>query len=495
MAVFTHSEDDEIEYGLANLVEGGDAAKFGLGFLGGVGVFGFAVDSMDLFGADAKRIKQELAGCQEIGLRVSRRNAAFVREEEMNMIDVVAFGTDLRHDGLVKGLRNPAAGERNVKREAIGNGLNEVAGGGFGERLGGGEILEFDGHRKPSGARAATRPPISFDRLGIAPGVAGLGEEVFGGDRAPGAGGIEFAVGEGFAFPTFADGIDNAPRGFDFVAADEEGGVTGKGFEKEAFVGFGCVCAELAVVAEMHAHRADLQARAGNFAVEAQGDSFVGLEPQRDGVGVEFLSALGGEKDVRGVAELDADFAGAQGKRFAGAQIKRDAGPAPIINPELQRDVRFDVGIGFYLFFLPIAGTELAIHDAGEVLAADDLFGNVGGRERTDRFEEFYFFIANRFGVERDRRFHRDKGEDLEQMVLDHVADGASFLVVTTAAADAKFFGDGDLDVIDRLAVPELFEDGVRKTEHQNVLNGFLAEVMVDAEDLFFVGVTREVRV
>jgi hypothetical protein len=135
MAVFAHAEDDEIENGLAGIVEGSDAAKFRLGFLGGVGVFGFAVDTMDLFGADVERIIQELASGQEIGLWIGGRNAAFVREEEVDVIDVAAFGTDLGHDGLVKRLSNPTAGERNVKGDAIGNGLNEVAGGGFGKRL------------------------------------------------------------------------------------------------------------------------------------------------------------------------------------------------------------------------------------------------------------------------------------------------------------------------------------------------------------------------
>ena len=62
----------------------------------------------------------------------------------------------------------------------------------------------------------------------VAPVVVGLGEEIFGGDGAPGAGAVEFAVGEGFAFPAFADAVDDAPGGFDFVAADEKGGVAGQ---------------------------------------------------------------------------------------------------------------------------------------------------------------------------------------------------------------------------------------------------------------------------
>ncbi len=71
-------------------------------------------------------------------------------------------------------------------------------------------------------------------------------------------------------------------------------------------------------------------------------------------------------------------------------------------------------------------------------------------------------------------------------MVLHHVADCASFLVITTAVADAEFFADGDLNVINGFAVPEPLENGIGKAEHQNVLHGFLAKIMVNAANLRF---------
>jgi hypothetical protein len=45
------------------------------------------------------------------------------------------------------------------------------------------------------------------------------------------------------------------------------------------------------------------------------------------------------------------------------------------------------------------------------------------------------------------------------------------------------------------LAGPELFENRVRKPEHQNILHRFLAEVMVDAEDLLLMGKLGEFRI
>ena len=70
-------------------------------------------------------------------------------------------------------------------------------------------------------------------------------------------------------------------------------------------------------------------------------------------------------------------------------------------------------------------------------------------------------------------------------MVLDHVADGAGLLVVGRAAFDAEGLGDGDLDVVDVLAVPDRLEYAVGEPEREDVLHRLLAEVMVDAIDLF----------
>ena len=77
-------------------------------------------------------------------------------------------------------------------------------------------------------------------------------------------------------------------------------------------------------------------------------------------------------------------------------------------------------------------------------------------------------------------------------MVLHHVAQRTGFLVITATVADADFFADGELDGIHRFAVPEALENGIGKAEHQNVLHGFLAQIMVDAEHLRLVRVTRQ---
>ena len=59
-----------------------------------------------------------------------------------------------------------------------------------------------------------------------------------------------------------------------------------------------------------------------------------------------------------------------------------------------------------------------------------------------------------------------------------------ALLVVAGAALDADRLGDGDLDVVDVVAVPDRLEQDVGEAEGEDVLDRFLAEVVVDAVDL-----------
>ena len=72
-------------------------------------------------------------------------------------------------------------------------------------------------------------------------------------------------------------------------------------------------------------------------------------------------------------------------------------------------------------------------------------------------------------------------------MVLHHVAQRAGLLVVAGPRADAFLLGDGDLHVVDVLLVEQRLEDAVGEAQHEDVLDGFLAEVVIDAVDLPFV--------
>ena len=86
-----------------------------------------------------------------------------------------------------------------------------------------------------------------------------------------------------------------------------------------------------------------------------------------------------------------------------------------------------------------------------------------------------------RFGA--DGRFHRQQGDDLEQVVLHDVADRPDRVVERPAALDPDALGHRDLHAAHVVAVPHRLEQGVREPEDQQVLDALLAEVVVDAED------------
>ena len=72
----------------------------------------------------------------------------------------------------------------------------------------------------------------------------------------------------------------------------------------------------------------------------------------------------------------------------------------------------------------------------------------------------------------------------MHQVILEHVAHDAGFLVILAARFHAHCLRCRDLDVRDPPPVPQWLEDRVCKPQHQYVLDGLLAEKVVDPVDL-----------
>jgi len=84
-------------------------------------------------------------------------------------------------------------------------------------------------------------------------------------------------------------------------------------------------------------------------------------------------------------------------------------------------------------------------------------------------------------------RLHGRQREDLEQVVLHHVAESARLLVVARTGTDALFLGHRDLNVVHVPLVHQRLENAVRKPQHQDVLDRFLSEIVIDSIDLLLV--------
>src|ERR1035438_333213 len=68
-------------------------------------------------------------------------------------------------------------------------------------------------------------------------------------------------------------------------------------------------------------------------------------------------------------------------------------------------------------------------------------------------------------------------------MILNDVANGADFFIETAPALHAEFLGHGDLYIPDVIAIPDRLEKRIGEAEVQEILHGFLAQIVIDAKD------------
>ena len=127
---------------------------------------------------------------------------------------------------------------------------------------------------------------------------------------------------------------------------------------------------------------------------------------------------------------------------------------------------------------------------------ADDLLAALPARARTGRARcrvprssgswtapsTLIFSATQRVRVEGGRLLHGGQRHELQQVVLDDVTGGADAVVVAGPAADADVLGHGDLHVVHERPVPDRLEHRVGEAQRQHVLDGLLAEVVVDPE-------------
>ena len=179
--------------------------------------------------------------------------------------------------------------------------------------------------------------------------------------------------------------------------------------------------------------------------------------------------------------ELDRDRRLAPREPLARPHVERRVRPAPVVDVELRGDVRLGQRVRVDARLLAVRrAPPRPRRSRGRTARGRPTSARACASTRST----FTFSFAHRVGGEVDRRLHRRQREELQQVVLEDVADRAGLLVVAGAALDPHRLGDRDLDVVDELAVPDRLEDAVREAQRQQVLDGLLAEVVVDAEDL-----------
>ena len=99
---------------------------------------------------------------------------------------------------------------------------------------------------------------------------------------------------------------------------------------------------------------------------------------------------------------------------------------------------------------------------------------DLGGRDVADRAKNVDFLVADLIAIHAHRRFHRHQTENLQEVILDHVAQGARAIVVPSSLLNAHLLRHGDLDVVDIPPIPHRLEQRVRESEGEDILYGFL---------------------
>jgi hypothetical protein len=193
--------------------------------------------------------------------------------------------------------------------------------------------------------------------------------------------------------------------------------------------------------------------------------------------------------------ELHDDLRRGLRQALAGAQVERHARPAHVVDVQSEGRVRFHRRRWCHLRLRSIAGHARAPDDARRVLPAHGVPSHGTWCDRSDGAQRLFLLITDVARIPSGRRLDGDQRAQLQEVVLHHVAQGARGLVIAPAPFDTERLGRRYLDVVDVVATPDGFEDGVREAQREEVLDDLLAQEMVDAIDVLLYEVAGDVGV
>ena len=192
---------------------------------------------------------------------------------------------------------------------------------------------------------------------------------------------------------------------------------------------------------EIHAHLIDVEAGAGHLHPEPQQDALVGLDAQDELIAHVFHAAATGEDAVRIGPEVYHHLRHARRQTFTRTDVERHAAPAPIVDVALHSHECLRLRLWCHAFLLAIGPEWLATPHGTRVLPADDVLRHLLGRHPTQGEEHLQHLVADGVCIGRHRRIHRPDGQQLQQVVLHHVAQCPGRLVVSGPRPDAERLG------------------------------------------------------
>ncbi len=172
---------------------------------------------------------------------------------------------------------------------------------------------------------------------------------------------------------------------------------------------------------------------------------------------------------------------------LASTDVHRHTGPSPVVHKELHGSVCVGLRLRVHPFFLPESGQVLSADAGVSVLARNAVLQHFIRLVDADRSQQLGALVAHGAGGKASIRLHHYGGHYLQEMVLHHIPQSARLLIVSASPLHANAFRCGDLNVVNITTVPKRLKDAVGKTKGENVLDGFLPKVMVDAIRVGFI--------
>ena len=250
--------------------------------------------------------------------------------------------------------------------------------------------------------------------------------------------------------PVTQNRIDDFPARLQRVASRIKRRIAQYGVEKQSFVSVGQIVVRQRIVAKIHTDLLDSESGPRHFQSEAQRHAFVRLNSDRQLV-ARAARALAGEQPLRRRLEANDDLRFLSVQLLSRVQQKRHAAPAPVIDVEFHRDERLGHRVRRNVLFLAVSPVlrphDVAIHPLRRI-----------GMQRAEDLDDL---VPHGFRLEHGRRFHGDKGHELHQMILHHVAHGSGPVVVFSPAFHAEGFGSPYFHPVDVVPVPQRLEDSV----------------------------------
>jgi hypothetical protein len=112
--------------------------------------------------------------------------------------------------------------------------------------------------------------------------------------------------------------------------------------------------------------------------------------------------------------------------------------------------------------------------------------------ERPHCLQQAGLLVSSSFAIFPRRWIHGEIGKNLQHMVLHDIANCARFVVKFSSILDAEILSHGDLNRAHIVAIPDRFQYRVRKACIENVLDGFLTKVVINAKDALLWKILRQ---